>query len=68
VAKFKFIGKDGSMGYKHGEVYRGSVSTYSSVDGTVLFIPGVWPFNIFSKSMVIPYGSYDKFKENWQEV
>jgi len=66
--KYRFIGADGSMGYRTGKIYRGTLETKSSVDGTVLFVTGVFPFNIFFRSYAIPYASVEKFYENWEAV
>ena len=62
MAKFKFIGTDGSMGYKHGKVYRGSVQVLTL--GTTLFFPGVFPFNLHRT--IIPYSNIKAFEQNWE--
>ena len=62
MAKFKFIGTDGSMGYKNGKIYRGSVDVFK--DGKVVFIPGIFPFNLHR--IIIPYSSLKTFKQNWE--
>lgn len=63
MAKFKFIGKDGSMGYRHGKVYRGSIMRHEL--GEVTFIPGVFPFNLHK--ITIPYSSIITFEKNWEQ-
>lgn len=63
--KYKFIGTDGSMGYKHGKTYR--VFIYEErYDGSLLIAAGNW-FNIWSKP-TIPYGSQAAFEKNWERV
>lgn len=62
MAKFKFIGKDGSMGYSHGKVYRGSVTVFAN--GKTIFVPGVFPFNLYK--ITIPYSSPIMFEKNWE--
>lgn len=65
MAKYLFIGKDGSMGYKHGKVYRGNIYDVR-YDGSILFATGIFPFNL--NKPIIPYSSMETFKANWQEV
>lgn len=64
MSKYRFIGKDGSMGYRHGKEYRGSL--IYKPDGP-LFIPSL--FNPISlPKVVIPYSSESKFFDNWEIV
>ena len=62
MARYKFIGTDGSMGYKKGKVYRGTITTL--LNGKVVFIPGVFPFNLYR--ITIPYNNLKLFKQNWE--
>jgi len=62
MAKFKFIGADKSMGYRTGKVYRGSIDIFK--DDKVVFIPGVFPFNLHK--IIIPYSNIKAFEQNWE--
>lgn len=64
MARYKFIGTDGSMGYKKGKVYRGSITRFAN--GKVIFIPGVFPFNL--SKITIPYSSIKTFEKNWERL
>ena len=55
--RYRFIGKDGSMGYRNSKIYFGMIEI--NHDGSVVFIP-LRPW-----AMVIPYDSLDQFLENW---
>lgn len=68
MAKYKFIGTDGSMGYRTGKVYHGTLE--ESFDGrdSFVFVPGIFPFNVFSRKVVIPYSSLGAFYKNWDEA
>lgn len=61
--KARFIGEDGSMGLKHGNVYE-----------IVLFDCGgqpvvSWKYTKMSKfGMSCPYGDFKKLAENWETV
>lgn len=60
--KYRFKGKDGSMGYRNGSIYRGTL-VYTS-DG-LLFIPSlINPIRL--PKVVIPYTNEAKFFENWE--
>ena len=64
MSKYRFIGRDGSMGYRYGKVYRGSL-VYRSRG--LLFVPSL--FNPLSlPKVVIPYGDESKFFDNWEVV
>ena len=53
--KFKFIGADGSMGLKKGEVYELKTSIISGI------LQVRW-----RKEFCCPYSSLEKFLENWE--
>lgn len=61
--KLKFIGKDGSMGLKHGEVYPVRILSLPS-DKAILV---EWPFGRFGVRRC-PYSSPAAFAANWSEV
>lgn len=63
--KYRFIGADGSMGYKHGKVYTGRIFE-ERYDGSLLFVTGAFPFFLFN--VTIPYDSKELFNRNWQLV
>lgn len=53
----KFIGQDGSMGFRRGRVYNLEVAGGRGRRPPVI----VWPVRC-------PYGSWDAFYANWQKV
>jgi len=63
--KYRFIGQDGSMGYRNGKVYR-VVIVDERYDGSLLIAAGNW-FTLWSKP-TIPYNSKEAFERNWQKV
>ena len=58
MRRFKFKGEDGSCGYHTGRVYWGDIIPNSK--GCIIFFP-LNPYRI-----VVPYGSIEKFYENWK--
>ena len=56
----KFIGKDGSMGLKHGKNYM--VSIHTSLDGKYICVQ--WQGK--DKPCVCPYSSPQSFAANWE--
>lgn len=54
----KFIGKDGSIGFKHGQQYDINI-TNSDKHIIVLYSP---------KGLSIPYSTPKSFAANWQKV
>ena len=61
--RLKFIGKDGSMGLKHGNVY--PVGVRSAPDDPYIVV--AWPDESGSTN-VCPYSSPAAFAANWSEV
>lgn len=49
----RFVGKDRSMGYRHGQVYDIAVSEWSPMQPVIL------------RPIRCPYGSYQAFYDNW---
>ena len=58
--RFKFIGKDGSMGLKYGKIYKVSIRTIQ--DQIWIFWIDDFPF------AGCPYDSLQMLLTNWQEV
>jgi hypothetical protein len=60
----KFIGKDGSMGLRHGRKYSVSIETRGT------FIVVSWTSEVGvgdkAKTQCCPYSSLQKLAENWQ--
>jgi hypothetical protein len=57
-ARYRFIGEDGSLGYRHGRIYR-----------LVLAVPGHgWPIEIIDGGQFCPYDSEEAFSRNWEPV
>lgn len=67
MKRYKFIGQDGSMGFRNGEYYWGIVLTKHNTDFPkyypehLLFIPILVP-----NSVVVPYSSEETFNQNWE--
>lgn len=58
----RFIGKDGSMGLKHGQVYHCQVHTY---DGCICVY---WAEKPSAMTNVCPYSSLRSLTANWETV
>ena len=54
--EMRFIGADGSLGFKHGKIYKVSIED----DGKY-----VW---IYTKDNRCPYSSMKKLRDNWEDV
>lgn len=60
--KLKFIGKDGSCGLRHGEVYEVGIYCLPSEKSIrVIWIVG-------DRMKTCPYSSHAAFAENWEHV
>lgn len=59
---FMFIGEDGSMGYKHGEVY---LLEIWGVTKPVIKSPILVPEYIATQ---IPYSNWNTFLQNWKRI
>lgn len=55
--KMKFIGKDGSLGYKFGAIYDIKIETI-----------GDYIYVLSEGHLRCPYSSLEKLLENWQEI
>ena len=59
--KLRFIGADGSMGLKHGEVYKVRLgNTWAHIIVDIMDEDGY--------SMLCPYSSPQSFAKNWEAV
>lgn len=54
----KFIGKDGSMGFKKGRIYRVQIQNKVNDDW-------VW---VSANKTQVPYASFANLLKNWQEI
>ena len=59
MKRYKFIGKDGSLGYRTGKIYWLIVNVY--FDGYVQMSP------LNPRRNPCPYSNIDLFKANWKE-
>lgn len=59
----RYVGKDGSMGLKHGEIYSVRIDSLPSDE----FIHVSWPVALF-KTKQCPYDSPAAFAANWEKV
>lgn len=58
---FRFMGKNGSLGYQTGQIYHLSIS-YRTI------FPGSDQEPYIEAPMACPYDSWEKFFENWERV
>ena len=56
----RFIGKDGSMGLKHGVKYRVSIKSED------IYIIVTWA-DRYGKKRICPYSSPQSFADNWEK-
>ncbi len=72
TGKYKFIGENGSMGLTKGRTYKLNVNTPSLLWKIRLLMPLHWRVVAYRpnrpQGSVMPYTSWRKFKQNWQEV
>lgn len=54
--KARFIGRDGSLGYRHGQVYDLTMEEWKPFRPAII------------SPYLCPYGSWEKFYENWTPI
>lgn len=64
--RLRFIGADGSMGLKHGNVYEVEIKCFRSPKGHIWV---AWEFNRFGDVIqACPYSSLAALNANWEDV
>ena len=65
--KFRFVGRDGSMGYRTGQVYRLNVMWHNRgqwINGLTINRTGIW--GLLHGKGYCPYKNEDAFWQNWE--